>query len=248
MIELLRGKVFRAGKELRVSPRRLALIVALARRREGFLRARLLDELWPELDGDAALNAFNVCLFHVRRLFGEESVVQESGCYRLGDGVRVDLWEIEATITALRRKMELDDVEYAELLALSARLQFSRPSVYGDWMWFEETVHRISTLFSDVGTMLARETLRRGHAREAVEFARGLLERDPCDETALEIKVRAYLALGDEAAAFRAYRRYREILVRELGVEPSFSLQGVLSGRYADDDGVVDDAVMTPMS
>jgi SARP family transcriptional regulator, regulator of embCAB operon len=232
-IELLTGAVEVCGKRIEdLSPGRMALLVALARKRSVVARAVLLEDLWPEYDEPAALNAFNVCLFRLRRILVEESVIQERGGYRLSDGVRVDIWEIERFLAELRPKAILSQAEHRELRLLIARLVASRPPFYTAWVWFEATERRIEELLVEAGQRLAQEALREGRPFDALELAHSIIERDPCDEPAREIAIRAYLAAGDEPSAFREYRRYRAALAQELGVEPSRSLRQILTGSY----------------
>jgi DNA-binding SARP family transcriptional activator len=232
-IELLTGAVDVCGKRVEdLSPGRMALLVALARKRAVVARAVLLEDLWPEYDESAALNAFNVCLFRLRRILGEDSVIQERGGYRLSDGVRVDLWEIERFLAELRHKAVLNQAEYRWLQLLITRLMASRPPFYAEWVWFETTERRIEELLAEAGQRLAQEALREGRPFDALDLAHSIMERDPCDEPAREIAIRAYLAAGDEPSAFREYRRYREALAQELGVEPSRSLRQILAGSY----------------
>jgi len=232
-VELLTGAVEVRGKRIEpLSPGRLALLVALARKRSVVARTALLEDLWPEYDESAALNAFNVCLFRLRRILGEEVVIQERGGYRLSNAVRVDFWEITRFIAELRPKAHMSRAEHRELQLLSARLMAPRPSFYADWTWFESTERRIEQLLAEVGQRLALEALREGRPFDALDLAHALIERDHCDEPAHEIAIRAYLAAGDEPSAFREYRRYREVLSHELGVEPSRSLRQILTGSY----------------
>lgn len=235
-LHVLTGEVHTGDvRRHRLSPRRLALLVALARRRAATPRAQLLDEIWGEQaaqDEDGALNAFNVCLFHLRRILGDGVIIQGRGGYRLGEAVWVDLWDIERIVGEVRGKECLSEEEHRELQAINERLLAPRPSFYADWSWFEPADQRITELLAEISVRLAREVLRQGRPLEALSIARSLIERDPCDEPAHEIEIRAYLALGDEPSAYRAYRHYRKVLAQELGVAPSRSLQQMLSGSY----------------
>jgi DNA-binding SARP family transcriptional activator len=53
------------------------------------------------------------------------------------------------------------------------------------------------------------------------KFSKEQILRDPCDEPARELRIRALLASGERALACRELRAYRETLRLELGTEPS---------------------------
>jgi DNA-binding SARP family transcriptional activator len=82
-------------------------------------------------------------------------------------------------------------------------------------------LRKIGELRYAVGVRLARDLLRSGLAREALEVARELIDEDPYDEPARDISIRAHLALGEGAAALREYRHYRDLIRAELHAEPS---------------------------
>lgn len=60
---------------------------------------QLMDMLWPEADGDAAHNAFRVCLHRLRKHLRAGNVIhRESKAYSLDRGIDVDLYHLrEAT-------------------------------------------------------------------------------------------------------------------------------------------------------
>jgi DNA-binding SARP family transcriptional activator len=64
-----------------------------------------------------------------------------------------------------------------------------------------------------------------GNVRGAVELARGLVDRDPLDEGAQELLVRALAASGDRDAARHQQRQAIDLIARELGTEPGPALR-----------------------
>jgi DNA-binding SARP family transcriptional activator len=67
--------------------------------------------------------------------------------------------------------------------------------------------------------------------------ARDLIERDPCDETARELAIRAHIGAGDRVAATRELRTYREVVLRELDAEPSDYLVSLVRELGAQTEG-----------
>ena len=221
-VSLTAGSVRSAGREVSLSERELALLVALSLRRETVPRARLADLLWPELDEYAARNALSVCLHRLRHHLGNErSIVRSKDGYALNDDVRVDLWEIERTVIALRSRPALSDIERRRLSAVYEKLRQRRPDRMAHWEWFEATERHISELRLEAAHRLAGDALSHGNPRRALELAEEMIGYDPCDEAARHIAITAHLATGDKGAAMRQYRQYRETLLAELDCEPS---------------------------
>lgn len=223
---LTSGAVRAAGAEVALSEREFALLVALSIRRENVPRARLTDLLWPELDEYAARNALSVCLHRLRqRLGASQSVIRGKDGYALHDEVRVDLWEIDRTVTSLRSRAVLGDAERALLSGIFEKLRQRRPERMVQWDWFEPTERHIRELRLEVAHRLASDALSHGHVHQALELAEEMIGYDPCDEAGRELAITAHLRRGDRAAAMRQYRQYRETLLAELQCEPSEELK-----------------------
>jgi ATP/maltotriose-dependent transcriptional regulator MalT/DNA-binding SARP family transcriptional activator len=221
-VHLADGTVRSAGRAISLSERELALLVALAVRRETVPRARLADFLWPELDEYAARNALSVCLHRLRHHLGNEQVILRSkDGYALHDDVRVDLWEIDRTVVALRSRHALSDAERRALAAIHEKLRARRPERMLQWEWFEATERHLNELRLEVTGRLANDALSHANPRRALELAEEMIGYDACDEAARQIAITAHLAMGDRAAAMRQYRQYRDTLLAELQVEPS---------------------------
>lgn len=90
---------------------------------------------------------------------------------------------------------------------------------YEDWAlenrghWQEEYLRALERL-ADLNVQL-------GHFAEARARCRQILEREPCRETAWRQLMRLHATAGERAEALRVYERCREVLKRELGMEPS---------------------------
>jgi DNA-binding SARP family transcriptional activator len=224
-IELVTGRVVRDGEPVALAEREHALLTAIAIRPVAVSRDRLTDLLWPDLGESAARNAFHVCLHRLKsRLGGDEVVVRTRDGYRLGAGARVDLWEIERTLGALRSDGAPDDKRAAQLRELYHRVRAARPARMEAWEWFDQTERRLRELRCEIAQALAEHALESGDTQSALALCHEMIAYDPCDEPAREIAIRAYLASGDRAAALRHFRQYRDVLTAELQCEPSAAL------------------------
>jgi DNA-binding SARP family transcriptional activator len=96
------------------------------------------------------------------------------------------------------------------------------PACYDDWLIFER--ERIRQRLLHALEALSRRFVAFGRPADAVDAAIWAVSADPLRESANRILIEAYLAEGNLIEASRAYRRYRDIVRRELGIEPSRQL------------------------
>lgn len=239
-VDLLRGEIVANGKRYAISDKKLALVAILGRSRQGLGRETIVETIWSDHEKSSAENAFNLCLHQLRKIVGDDTIALRHGVYTLDERVRVDLRLIEDYVTAVALRSELEDSQRVILARFYERLCEPLPKCYAQWEWFDATLRRIGELRCEIAARLARDALARGDPREGLRLARTILEYDDCDEPAREIAIRAYVAIGDEASAFREYRRYRDVLWNELGAVPALSLEEIFQGRsapYAAADG-----------
>lgn len=165
--------------------------------------AWLVDALWPEADGAQAKASFDMALLRLRKLLGRDDAVRlEAGRLGLNRGcVWVDAWAWQAGA----------DVPYAGPL-------FGDPASDGPWLAAREALH---------AAHLRREQ-QRGQALEAAQqpaaalaLYEQALRQDPLAEELHRGVIRCHLALGEAAAAQRAFQHCREALWRGLRVEPA---------------------------
>jgi DNA-binding SARP family transcriptional activator len=90
-IRFFSGEVDVRGSSIRLPAKEMELLftVAAAGKING---EQLMDMLWPESDGDAAHNAFRVCLYRLRRRIADGAVIRRTGkAYELERDIAVDL-------------------------------------------------------------------------------------------------------------------------------------------------------------
>lgn len=224
-VRLLALEVRRGLRSIPVERRGLELLVALATANGPVAAQRLSELLWP--DKMEATNALYVTVARLRAALGAAAIVKEREGYALGPAVRVDLPVVEARVRAIARTMPLAESERSELQSYAEALR--EPLARLEQLAGLESFRiRIERLARDIATMLGRDALERKDAPAALEYASGLLERDPCDEPACEIMLRSHLARGERGLAVRALREYSRALQTELNVEPSRHLLALL--------------------
>lgn len=189
----------------------------------------LLHAVWPDLDGDAAQNAFGVALHRLRRLLGDERALI------VRDGqVSIDAERVWVDVVALRRQAEISDecqLNHVDAERIIDRLQAvyrGRFLATSDAPWAEPC--RVSS--SD---RYARICIRIGERLEAmqrfdvaVRLYSGATEREPTVEVLVRALMRCLALSGRKDEVVEAYRRCADALRRVSGVLPAESTRVLL--------------------
>ena len=228
-LEVLSGRALVDGEEIVLTGVQRLLICALALCRHPLDRERLEGFLWPDELPERAGNLLNIAIHRLRKRLGHDAIVQSGGGYRFGEGVTVDLWEIEAVAARFRRQGTADITAAGRWLAVMRHVCCGAVRRAADPEFVGALERRLLTAARDATDRLAESALSLNRPDVALELARATLAHDPCDERARELTIRAHLARGDRASAIREYRDYTRALTEDLGLAPSFSLASLVA-------------------
>ena len=234
-VEILRGRVSRGGVAVPMRSREFEVLAALALARVPVPRIALASRLWGEDEADDAAPALRTAIHRLRKQVGDpQAVTFESGAYRIGSLVTVDVIDIEASLAGFRRLKNLTERERERLLDISVALAVESPEFYDDWDWMAPHLVRIGELRHRAAMLLGEDVLASGSPDNALAVADTVLRLDPFDEPLVELAVRALLAAGRRTEAVRRARRYAHDLGRELGGDPSSQLLRTLAAGEAE--------------
>lgn len=197
-----------SGEAVRCEARTLALLTYLAL--EGpTSRSRLAGLLWPDTPEGAARNNLVHLLRRVAKTHHPD-LIQAGEAVAIGHGLVSDVaaWGARATDTAgtVPLGVLLDGLAFDDLPDLA------------EWLlaWRE----RLDLARSGRLARAAARAEEAGDLEGAVRLARDLVHLDLLSEDAHRRLMRLLYLAGDRPAALRAYHRCRDVLERELGVEP----------------------------
>jgi DNA-binding SARP family transcriptional activator len=228
------------GRHLEVRRQKQRALLALLALRAGEVVStdRLVDELWGDEPPKAAVGSLQNFVSELRKLLGADVLVTRSPGYLLDiprDAVDVHRFERmvreagnaapEQRAATLREALglwrgpALADVQLEDaMVAEAARLEESRLGAWEDRLEAELELGRQSQVIGELESLVAKHPLR--------ERPVGLL-------------MLALYRGGRQADALDAYRRARETLVDELGIDPSPELQR-LEGAILRQDSELD--------
>jgi LuxR family maltose regulon positive regulatory protein len=188
---------------------------------------------WPDSSAKKMRNSFHTTLHRMRRAVGAQAVIVEEGLYRLGDvGYWFDVEEFESLV-ARARLLPPSDWQAEDLWrrALALYRGDFLPEVERTWCVPRREALREMYIEALVGMGRCHEARR--EFEDAVDWYRRALEMDELREDTHRRIMHCYAEAGQRSKAMAQYRRCREILESELGLEPSLTtrqLYGHISG------------------
>lgn len=186
-------------------------------------RAAVAGQLWPDVPENHAHGSLRSTLWRVQKAV-PGLVDPSGGALGLASGVRVDVREFRDWAQRVLDPTVAVDAVMPPDMALRGELL---PGWYEDWVLLERERLRQMRLYALEA--LAEKLLSAGRHGDAVQAAYAAVHIEPLRESAHRAVVRVHLAQGNVVEALRAYRAFRELLARELGVQPTRQMEQLVS-------------------
>ncbi|MFD5134963.1 BTAD domain-containing putative transcriptional regulator [Streptomyces sp. NPDC058378] len=227
------------GRPLPLGPRKQRLVLAtLLSRPNTTVRVDVLtDVVWPEGPPRTARKNLQVYVSAARALFGAVDgddrgrVVHDCGGYRLRvEEGELDTLRFRTLARAGRAASERGDLRTAaRLLREALDLWGERPPLHDlrDSAGVAEEAERLEARCLTVYEDWAEAEIETGRAGVAVDGLRDLVERHPFRERLRAAWMNSLHQTGRQAEALAVYDDYRQLLARELGLEPSPAMAGL---------------------
>jgi YVTN family beta-propeller protein len=224
-------------------PRQRALLaMLLLRRGEAVSSDRLISQLWAERPPMTAAKIVQGYVSQLRKAIGDDLLLTRVGGYVLAVAAeQVDADRFEQRITEGRRSLALGDDARARDLLCSA-LELWRGEALADMAYesfAQAEIVRLEEL--KLGALEDRidADLKLGTHRELVGELDALAREHPGRERLLAQLMLGLYRSGRQSEALSAYRRGRQALSDELGLEPGSELR-VLEQRILNQDPALD--------
>jgi DNA-binding SARP family transcriptional activator len=217
-----------AGKPLALPRRVQRLIAFLALRGRPLHRAYVAGRLWLDASQEQAYGSLRVALWNARRLHCP--VVEASTTHiSLSRHVRVDAHAVVARAESILHGTGPAGCDDVDLLVGAAELL---PGWYEDWVLPErEWLHELRVLALE---RAGENLLAAQRNSEAAIAGLAAVHADPLRESAYSVLIRAHLAAGDVAEAFRHLHTFTTNIRGSLGVAPSTKMQELAGAMRAD--------------
>lgn len=188
-------------------------------------RERVLDALWPDEEGDAAVRSLDVALHRLRRILGDaDAIVVESNAISLDPRrVRTDVQTFLELLNDVRDAATHNDRPRELDLAARALHVFSGgflPADAGE-PWTVSLRERLRAGFVELVEGVASRREADGEWAEAARWYQRGLDLEPLGESFYQGLMRCHLGLGRHVDGLAVYQRMREQLSAVWGVAPS---------------------------
>jgi DNA-binding SARP family transcriptional activator len=200
------------------------------------MTSSLMEELWGARPPSNAENALQAHVSRLRRRFGEAEparttprlVSLPSGYRLLTDGAEIDADLFMRAMTEVRARPGMEPVDAIERLryALSLWRGPAFGGVLGGLICQAATVRYEECRSAAFGLLFENE-LRLGRHAQIIDELSALLEAESLNERLCQQLMVALYGAGRQTDALALYRRMRERLTEELGIEPSPALRKV---------------------
>lgn len=227
IVHLFDGPYVTLGRQrLEVPEGSKQLLAYVALRRRRVERSQAAGTLWPFGDDMRAAGNLRSALWRLRKA-GIDVLVADKWSLLLSAEALVDLHVMDQWATrVIGGTPSACDLSISSSLADALDLF---PGWYDDWALIER--ERIRQRLLHALEAVSRRLVRAGDYPRAVEAAMLAISVEPLRESAHRALIEAHVAEGNLAEARRGYVLYRNLLRRELGVDPSGDLLTVLRER-----------------
>jgi DNA-binding SARP family transcriptional activator/tetratricopeptide (TPR) repeat protein len=195
----------------------------------------LADALWGGSPPSRPADQVSVLVSRLRRALGRERIEHADRGYRINyDWLDAD--ELAVMASEIDRRRQAGNVSGAAAAARMALalVRADIPAESDDPEWVLEEIEDLRTLVRRSRRRAAAVLLDAGDWLEAADLAEADLRRDPFDEDAVRVMMRANVTGGRPGVALAAYAALRERLAEELGTDPAAETtelhEGVLRG------------------
>ena len=227
------------------APKERALLAILVLRRGEVVSSdRLIDQLWGERPPATAAKTLQGYVSHLRKALSNEVLLTRGGGYVLAaEPGQVDAVRFEVLVTDARHALANSDAAGAREL-LGSALELWRGEALADLAYEPFAQAEITRL---EGARLAaledriEVDLIRGQHRALVGELESLVARHPHRERLRGQLMLALYRSGRQADALEVYRRGRQALDDELGLDPGPELRAI-EQRILDHDPTLDQA------
>ena len=211
-----------------VKPKALFEMLLLARGHP-VSKDTLAEALWPDKTPKNVTGTLETYVSVLRRnLFEDRAqarrvLVTASGAYRLDtDEITLDLDRFDALLQEAEQARPRERrVLWMEAVALAAG-ELLEDEPYAPWVQAERELYRGRVARTHL--LIAESSLFEGELDTALRHGEAALAANPFAEEAFRVVMLAHHALGHNETARQVFQRCREVLDRELGVDPTTEL------------------------
>lgn len=201
------------------------LLAYLVHRGNPVSKEKILEDIWPDSDGENAAVIFHTTLYNLRKFLTkagcQDNILYSGRCYQLRpDCFMSDRQQFQELVAAGLRA-DTDPESATALLEQAVLLYRGDYLEEMDYSWLLPQRENLSQLCIEARLRLANHYLKAQDYARAVAHLQAVEQKDPFAETAHSLLMSAYAQQGNRVAVKNQYQRLQGVLKKELGLEPS---------------------------
>jgi DNA-binding SARP family transcriptional activator len=208
------------GYVLDVKPCEQRVLAFIALQGRPVSRHLVAGTLWPELSDECALRRLRTGMWRCRQQIGSAMVGSSPTNVWLNPWVVID-------VAALSRRMVPSGDDSPPEIAADELAHDLLEDWYDEWLTMDRERFRQFRLHAL--DLLCDRLIDQGRFGEALEAGLIAVAAEPLRESAHRLIVRAHRSEGNLTEALREYYSYRDMLRTELGIDPSPSMDLLIS-------------------
>src|SRR5215203_4714693 len=205
-------------------PKQRAVLAHLILRANQLVPAEtLIDRIWPEEPPEKARNVIQTYVSHLRKALGHDRIESNGPGYRLRlDPSELDAARFDALVKDAKKTLPVDpNVAVATLEDALVLWRGAALTDLADQSSLVADAARLDELRFEAQETRIEGLLAAGIQARAIGELEALVARHPWRESLWGLLMLALYREGRQAEALRSYQRVREILLEELGIDPS---------------------------
>ncbi len=202
---------------------RIVIAILAAHLGERVSADRLIDEVWGDTPPKTASAALQVYVSKLRRLFEPELTAGAESAFLRSDAggyiLEVPVEQVDiARFGATCRDADADEGQLATALDMWHGEPFAE---FADESWAIPRVVELRQLRCGAVHRRCRVAIAAGRDATVVDLLRATIKEFPYEERLVGLLMTALYRLGDQRGALDVYAATRELLVEELGLDPT---------------------------
>lgn len=199
--------------ELASKPVRSAVFLYTAFKRSA-TRDELTALIWPDKDTTRVRHSLNQTLYELRRQFNSDIIRSAGDLLEIDEDVKIDALEFIAACDSGNHELAYELYEGRFLQGVHFGLSNEFES------WADRTRFDLERRFREVCRQLISARLKENDKEAALSIVQKWVQIDPVEDEAQHQLIKLLAELGRRTEALNQYERYRELIARELEVEP----------------------------
>jgi two-component SAPR family response regulator len=183
-------------------------------------------EFWPDISPARLKMRFKINIYRIRQAVGQDVILYENERYGFNRTVN-HTWDRKKLDGILNIVQNMEGAEKFKLLkeAMGILRHPYLADLDAEWAMADRLMYQEK--YQEILVELATAYLEMDQPRDCLKTAGLALEADPLLESAHRLMIQAYATLHDPAGMTLQYRRYQQVLLVELGIQPSSEMSAL---------------------